>query len=62
MRAAEPFTYRQARGILRAGRGRIVNLAVRRQPRPHVTIKYLDPDFASMFVRVLAGSARTGRG
>ena len=51
--AAEPFTYRQARGIY--GEDRMVNLAVRRRPKPHVTVKYLEPDFASMFVRALGG-------
>jgi len=50
---AEPFTYRQARGVY--GGERLVNLAVRRRPKPHVTIKYLEPDFAEMFVRALAG-------
>ena len=54
--AAEPFTYRQARGLYgQQGEGRMVNLAVRRRPKPHVTIKYLEPDFAEMFVRALAG-------
>ena len=43
---AEPFTYRTARALF-AGTGREVrvNLAVRRTPKPHVTIKYLEPDF-----------------
>jgi integrase len=58
---AEPFTYRQARGIYgQQGEGRMVNLAVRRQPKPHVRIKYLEPDFASMFVRALAGQRPDG--
>ena len=41
---AEPFTYRTARALF-AGTGREVrvNLAVRRTPKPHVTIKYLEP-------------------
>nr|WP_243723411.1 site-specific integrase [Actinomadura sp. 7K507] len=56
--AAEPFTYRQARGVY--GGERMVNLAVRRRPKPHVTIKYLEPDFASMFVRALAGQRPDG--
>lgn len=56
--AAEPFTYRQARGVY--GGERTVNLAVRRRPKPHVTIKYLEPDFASMFVRALAGQRPDG--
>lgn len=55
---AEPFTYRQARGVY--GEERAVNLAVRRRPKPHVTIKYLEPDFASMFIRALAGQRPDG--
>ena len=55
---AEPFTYRQARGFY--GGERTVNLAVRRRPKPHVTVKYLEPDFASMFVRALAGQRPDG--
>jgi hypothetical protein len=41
---AEPFTYRTARALF-AGTGREVrvNLAVRRVPKPHVTIRYLEP-------------------
>ena len=57
---AEPFTYRTARALF-AGTGREVrvNLAVRRTPKPHVTIKYLEPDFAELF---LNGPARAGAG
>ena len=55
---AEPFTYRQARGVY--GGERLVNLAVRRRPKPHVTVKYLEPDFALMFVRALAGQRPDG--
>lgn len=55
---AEPFTYRQARGIY--GGERLVNLAVRRRPKPHVTVRYLEPDFASMFVRALGGQRPDG--
>jgi hypothetical protein len=53
---AEPFTYRSARALF-AGTGREVrvNLAVRRTPKPHVTIKYLEPDFTELFVRGLRG-------
>jgi len=59
--AAEPFTYRQARGLYgQQGEGRMVNLAVRRRPRPHVTVRYLEPDFAEMFVRALAGQRPDG--
>jgi site-specific recombinase XerD len=59
--AAEPFTYRSARALF-AGTGREVrvNLAVRRTPKPHVTIKYLEPDFTELFRRGLRGLAPDG--
>ena len=53
---AEPFTYKQA--MTRFGdqvRERGVNQAARRRPKAHVTIKYLEADFAEMFLRALAG-------
>src|SRR6266536_3047807 len=47
---AEPFTYRSARALF-AGTSREVqvNLAIRRTPKPHVTVKYLEPDFTELF-------------
>lgn len=58
---AEPFTYRSARALF-AGTGREVrvNLAVRRTPKPHVTIKYLEPDFTDLFRKGLRGLAPDG--
>ena len=58
---AEPFTYRTARALF-AGTGREVrvNLAVRRTPKPHVTIKYLEPDFTALFLNGLRGLAPDG--
>jgi integrase len=58
---AEPFTYRMARALF-AGTGRVarVNLAVRRTPKPHVTIKYLEPDFTKLFLDALRGLAPGG--
>jgi site-specific recombinase XerD len=58
---AEPFTYRTARALF-AGTGREVrvNLAVRRTPKPHVTIKYLEPDFTGLFLNGLRGLAPDG--
>ena len=58
---AEPFTYRTARALF-AGTGREVrvNLAVRRTPKPHVTIRYLEPDFTAMFLAGLRGLAAGG--
>jgi len=58
---AEPFTYRSARAVF-AGTGRDlrVNLAVRRTPKPHVTIKYLEPDFTDLFRKGLRGLAPDG--
>jgi site-specific recombinase XerD len=60
---AEPFTYRSARALF-AGTGREVrvNLAVRRTPKPHVTIKYLEPDFTELFRKGLRGLAPDGSG
>lgn len=59
--AAEPFSYRMARAVF-AGTAREVrvNLATRRRPKPHVTIRYLEPDFAELFVRALAGQGPGG--
>ena len=56
MASAEPFTYRTARALF-DGTGRQVrrNLAVRRTPKPHVTIKYLEGRLRGA---VRAGSAR----
>jgi integrase len=58
---AEPFTYRTARALF-AGTGREVrvNLAVRRIPKPHVTIRYLEPDFTALFLAGLRGLAAGG--
>ena len=60
--AAEPFTYRTARALF-AGTSREmrVNLAVRRTPKPHVTVKYLEPDFTGLFRNGLRGLAPDGR-
>ena len=58
---AEPFTYRTARALFNGtGRQVRVNLAVRRTPKPHVTIKYLDSDFAELFLNALRGLAPDG--
>ena len=58
---AEPFTYRMARALF-AGTGREirVNLAVRRTPKPHVTIKYLEPEFIGLLLNGLRGLAPDG--
>ncbi|MGH3409183.1 MAG: tyrosine-type recombinase/integrase [Streptosporangiaceae bacterium] len=61
---AEPFTYRAARGMhAAAGQGREarVNAATRRRPKPHVTIRYLEPDFTRLFLDALAGLDPDGR-
>jgi integrase len=58
---AVPFSYGQAR--VRYGdavRDARVNLARRRVPKRHVTIKYLEADFAELFVRALAGLGPDG--
>jgi integrase len=59
--SAVPFSYAQALsgygGQVRLARA---NLARRRAPKPHVTIKYLEADFAAMFLSALAGLAPDG--
>lgn len=58
---AEPFTYVQARTIYgNQVRELRVNLAMRRRPKPHVTIKYLEPNFVTLFCQALAGLAPDG--
>jgi integrase len=53
---AEPFTYRTATAVYADQvHMRTVNRAVRRTPKPHVTVKYLERDFADLFLRTLAG-------
>jgi hypothetical protein len=53
---AEPFTYGTARLVFDGARRAVRrNLAVRRTPKPHVTIKYLEAEFAQLFVRALRG-------
>lgn len=54
--AAVPFSYAQAQARFARGAGGAgVNLARRRTPKRHVTIKYLEPGFAGLFVQALAG-------
>jgi site-specific recombinase XerD len=54
--SAEPFTYRQATTVYgETVRTFAANRARRRVPNDHVTIKYLEPDFAELFIGGLAG-------
>jgi integrase len=58
---AVPFSYAQAQvryGDVR--RDVRVNLARRRVPRPHVTIRYLEADFADLFIAALGGLGPDG--
>ena len=58
---AEPFSYRIARSMFTGRRGEVrVNRSARRRPKPHVTIKYLEPDFTAMFLNALAGLCPDG--
>lgn len=58
---AVPFSYAQAQvGHGDMMRGVRVNLARRRTPMRHVTIKYLEADFAELFVRALGGLVPDG--
>ena len=53
---AVPFTYAWARRFVQ-GEARTVrrNLAKLKEPKPATTIKYLEPDFAELFVQALEG-------
>ncbi|BAJ29279.1 hypothetical protein KSE_34720 [Kitasatospora setae KM-6054] len=52
---ALPFTYKQAQHVFKEQSTTIrVNQARRRQPKEHVTIKYLLDDFADLFTKGLA--------
>jgi integrase len=53
---AEPFTYRSA-VVSYSGQAerRAVNTAMRRRPKDHVTIRYLEADFADLFLTALGG-------
>jgi hypothetical protein len=59
--SAVPFSYAQAI-VSYADNARTVqvNLARRRAPRPHVTIKYLEREFAELFVKGLRGLTPDG--
>jgi hypothetical protein len=59
--SAVPFSYAQAQvryGDVR--RDAQVNLARRRVPKRHVTIRYLEPDFAELFIGALGGLGPDG--
>jgi integrase len=58
---AEPFTYRTAMVMFADQRAaRQVNQAVRRTPKAHVTIKYLERDFTGLFLNALRGLGPDG--
>lgn len=58
---AVPFAFRQARRLTEGGWvGYERNLAKLRVAKPHTTIKYLEPDFAAVFVNALAGLCPDG--
>jgi len=59
--SVEPFTYRQAT-LFYADQVRTgpVNQAVRRVPKPHVSIRYLEKDFIELFIRALRGLGPAG--
>jgi len=60
---AEPFTYKTARAAFDgSGREVRVNLALRRAPKAHVTIRYLEADFAKLFLLGLRGLGPDGVG
>jgi integrase len=58
---AEPFSYRTAQTVFAGVARKVrVNQASRRRPKPHVTVKYLEPDFTAMFLNGLAGLGPDG--
>ncbi|MET8454223.1 site-specific integrase [Streptomyces sp. NPDC005209] len=60
--SAEPFSCKQTQTFF-GGQVRertVKNMAVRRTPKDHVTIKYLEADFAELFLRGLAGLGPDG--
>ena len=58
---AVPFSYAQAQVRTATWRGTAqVNLARRRTPKRHVTIRYLEADFAELFVAALGGLGPDG--
>ncbi len=60
--SAVPFSYGQARGFFNGQAREVsVNLARRRAPKPHVTVKYLEAGFAALFVAALAGLGPDGQ-
>ncbi|HTI27162.1 MAG TPA: hypothetical protein VL652_39620 [Kutzneria sp.] len=59
--AVVPFAFRQARRLTEGGWvGYERNLAKLRTAKPHTTIKYLEPDFAELFVNAVAGLCPDG--
>lgn len=59
--SAVPFTYAQALSRYGAQVRQVqANLARRRAPKPHVTVKYLEADFAALFLSALAGLTPEG--
>jgi integrase len=59
--SAVPFSYAQAHARYGDVRRDVqVNLARRRVPKRHVTIRYLEPDFAGLFIGALSGLGPDG--
>lgn len=57
----EPFTYRTAvTAFIERKQQRLVNMATRRTPKAHVAVKYLDDDFANLFLNGLSGLTPEG--
>ncbi|MEU1172102.1 site-specific integrase [Streptomyces microflavus] len=59
---AEPFTYKQGTAYFGEQASQVqVNQARRRQAKDHVTIKYLEDDFAGLFLNALSGLTPDGQ-
>ncbi len=53
---AEPFSYKQGTAFFGDQAREVrINTATRRVPKPHVTIKHLEAEFAQLFLRALGG-------
>lgn len=58
---AVPFTYKQATVVFGGTKTMVTtNLATRRVGKPHVTVRYLEPEFEDLFLKGLGGLAPDG--
>ncbi|PAZ16025.1 integrase [Streptomyces sp. SA15] len=59
--SAVPFTYKQATAAFGGTKTTVMtNLATRRVGKPHVTVRYLEPEFEDLFLKGLGGLGPDG--